>query len=376
VLALVDAVVCTGDLVLPEHAVLIDGDQVSAVVPAGEVPSEAEAVALGGAYIAPGLVDLQVNGGGDLLLTDDPTPATLARIVNAHRRLGSTSVVPTLISSDGGTMEAAVAAARAAIGDRLPGCVGLHVEGPFLNPDEAGIHDPRQMRRMTAEDADLLASLNAPMIVTLAPERVEPSLVERLAAAGVVVSAGHSDAEEADLDAAVARGLRLVTHLYNAMSGLRARQPGLVGAALSDDRVACGLIADGHHVASSAIRVALRCKRPGGLFLVSDAMPPVGGRVTSFRIADVEIIVRDGRCLSTDGVLAGSAASLADCVHHIARLRVPVPDALRMASTVPADLIGLGGEIGRIAPGRVADLVVVDAAGRVSRVMIAGRFVS
>jgi N-acetylglucosamine-6-phosphate deacetylase len=158
------------------------------------------------------------------------------------------------------------------------------------------------------------------------------------------------------------------------MSGIHAREPGLAGAALTDDRVACGLIADGHHVAAAGIGLALRCKPPGRLFLVSDAMPPVGGRATTFRVAGVEIAVRGGRCISPDGVLAGSAASLAECVHHLAGLGVPVPTALRMASTVPADLIGRGAEVGRLAPGRVADLVVVGGDGRLLRVMAGGRF--
>ena len=371
--ALVDAVVCTGDAVLAGHAVVVEDGRIASIVATEEAPGHVPAVAVDGAYVAPGLVDLQVNGGGDVLLNDEPSPEGVAAIVAAHRRLGSTGVMPTLISASGDTIDAAIEAVRAGLRDGLPGLLGLHVEGPFLAPEKAGIHDRRQLRSMTRADADRLASLDAPTLVTLAPERVEPSLIERLVEGGVHVAAGHSAAEPPDLEAAVGSGLRFVTHLFNAMSGIRARQPGLAGAALADDRVACGLIADGHHVASSAIRIALRCKPAGGLFLVSDAMPPVGGHRDGFRIAGRQITVRDGRCLSPDGVLAGSAAALADCVRHVVGLGLAVPEALRMASTVPADLIGLGARVGRLAPGRAADLVVVGADGGLQRVMIAGR---
>ena len=216
---------------------------------------------------------------------------------------------------------------------------------------------------MTGADADLLCSLDAPTLVTLAPECVEPALVERLVAGGVVVSAGHSSATPADLSAAAARGVSLVTHLYNAMSGIRAREPGLAGAALAEDRVACGLIADGHHVAAGAAGDGAALQAAGrALPRVSDAMPPVGGSATRFALGGREIEVRDGRCVAPDGGLAGSAASLAECVAHLVTLgEVSVVDALRMASTVPADLIGVGGEFGRLVPGRVADLIVVDA---------------
>jgi N-acetylglucosamine-6-phosphate deacetylase len=373
--ALVDAVVCTGDAVLVEHAVVVEDGSIAAIVPVDSVPRGVQTVAVDGAYVAPGLVDLQVNGGGDVLLNDAPTAEGVAAIVAAHRRLGSTGVMPTLISAPRETIGAALEAVRAGVRDRVPGLLGLHVEGPFLAPERAGIHDARQIRPMTGEDAELLASLDAPTLVTLAPERVDHRLLERLVAGGVHVAAGHSAAEPADLDVAARAGLRLVTHLFNAMSGIGARRPGLAGAALADDRVACGLIADGHHVSPAAIEIALRCKPPGGLFLVSDAMPAVGGSEERFAIGGTPITVRDGRCVSADGVLAGSAASLADCVRHLVRLEVEVPDALRMASTIPADLVGLGDRVGRLAPGRVADLVVIGGDGGLRGVMLQGRFV-
>jgi N-acetylglucosamine-6-phosphate deacetylase len=265
-----------------------------------------------------------------------------------------------------------LAAAIDAATTPITGCLGLHVEGPFIDAGHPGIHDPALIRPMTERDAGRLARLGARGLVTLAPERVEARHLARLARAGVHLAAGHSGAGPDALDGAVRAGLRLVTHLYNAMSPLRAREPGLTGAALADDRVACGLIADGHHVSEAAIRVALRCKPAGRLFLVSDAMPPVGSRIERFRLAGREISVRGGRCVAADGTLAGAAVPLAHGVRHLASLGVRVPEALRMASTVPADCIGAGGVAGRIAAGRLADLVVVDERGGVQRVILAG----
>jgi N-acetylglucosamine-6-phosphate deacetylase len=372
VLALTNATVVTGDAVLRGHAVVVEDERIAAVVPADEVPAGAQREDLGGAVVAPGLVDLQVNGGGDVLFGDDPSPAAVARIAEAHRRLGTTTLMPTLISPGPDVIRAAQAAVRAS---RDPGVLGLHVEGPFLDPDRAGIHDPRAIRRMTPEDAELLAGLGEPAIVTLAPERVAPEFVERLAAAGVHVAAGHSSATPAELDAAVACGLRLVTHVFNAMSGIAAREPGLAGAALADDRVACSVITDGVHVAPATLRLALRAKPRGRLFLVSDALPPVGGTATAFAVGGVPVTVRDGRCVGPGGVLAGSNAPLAEGVRRLVALGVAVTDALWLASTAPADAIGTGDRAGRIAPGRRADLVVAGATGTLRRVMAGGRFV-
>ena len=369
VLALAGGIVCTGDAVLPGHAVLVAGDRIADVVDVAHIPRDAERVELDGAFVAPGLVDLQVNGGGDVLLEDEPTAEGVAAIAAAHRALGTTALLPTLISPSNAAIAAAAAAVGAARAAGVPGVLGLHVEGPFLNPLHPGAHPPERLRPLTAGDAGLLAGLGVPTLVTLAPEVVAPELLARLAAAGLHLAAGHSAADAAALDRAVGHGLRLVTHLFNAMSGFRAREPGLIGAALADDRVACGLIADGRHVAEAALRVALRAKPPGKLFLVSDAMPPVGGRTATFRLGAAEVAAHDA--LRARPV--GSASPLAGGVRTLAALGVPVPEALRMASTVPADVLGLGGEVGRLRRGRRADVVVAGADGRLLRVMAGGR---
>ena len=368
VLALVEGIVCTGDAVLPGHAVLLDGDRIAGVVPAAQVPRGAELVELDGAYLAPGLVDLQVNGGGDVLLEDAP-----GRRGRRDRRgpplARHYALLPTLISPDNATIAAAAAAVRAAHQAGVPGVLGLHVEGPYLTPHHRGAHPPARIRSLTAADAELLAGLGVPTLVTLAPEVVEPELLRRLAAAGVHLAAGHSGADAAALDRAVDGGLRLVTHLFNAMSGFRARDPGLIGAALADDRVACGVIADGRHVSATALRVALRAKPPGRLFLVSDAMPPVGGRRPAFPLGEAVVEPHDVRRAAP----VGSASPLAAGVATLVALGVAVPEALRMASTVPADLLGLGREAGRLEAGRRADLVVAGEDGRLQRVVAGGR---
>jgi len=331
--AFTGGVVCTGDAVLAGHAVLVEDGRIAGVV--RDVPPGAEVLDVDGAFLAPGLVDLQVNGGGDVLLNDSPTPDGVARIVAAHRRLGSTTVMPTLVTSDDATIDAALAAVRDGLRAGLPGLLGLHLEGPFIDPGHPGVHDRAQIRAMTEADVRRLTSLGAPTIVTLAPEHVPPALIAALVAGGVHVAAGHSGAGPAELAAAVDAGASLVTHLYNAMSGLRAREPGLIGAALVEDRVACGLIADGYHVDAATLRLALRAKPRGRLFLVSDAMPPAGGRETRFMLAGEPIEVRDGRLVRSDGRLAGSTACLAECVANLAAGRRPAARPVDAAARAP-----------------------------------------
>src|SRR4051794_9815640 len=373
-LTLTGATIETGDERLDGHALVIEGATISAIVPETKVGElDCARLDVSGMTLAPGLVDLQVNGGGDVLLNDAPTVDGVRQIARAHQTLGTTSLLPTLISSDAETRVAALKAVATALAEVVPGVLGVHVEGPWINPNRHGIHPPSAIRRMPYEDVDLLGSGAGRVLVTLAPELVEVALVQRLVERGIGVSAGHSEATPDDLHAAVGAGLRFVTHLFNAMSGFRGRAPGLVGAALADDRVACGIIADGHHVSPEALTVAVRSKRAGALFAVSDAMPPVGGRRNQYEIAGVEVRVEGGRCVSPDGVLAGSACSLLECVRTlVTSVAVPIDQALRMASTYPAILIGRGHEIGRIAPGYRADLIALDPELELRAVFVGG----
>lgn len=372
--ALVNARIFTGLEWVPGHALVLENGRIAQLVPEARVPREASREDLGGRVLAPGFMDLQVNGGGGLLFNEAPTPETIAAIGAAHRRFGTTGFLATLITTDAATMAAATEAARAAIAAGTPGVLGLHFEGPHLNPARKGVHEERCMRPLDeAALALLMPCGTGRTLVTLAPERVPPDRIRTLAANGVVISAGHTDATFAQLHAALEEGLGGFTHLFNAMSPLAAREPGAVGTALADPRPWCSIILDGHHVHSESARIAWRAKPRGKLFLVTDAMPPVGTTATSFMLGGRRIEVRGGRCTTADGVLAGSMLDMASAVRHAVReIGIPLEDALAMASSYPAQCLGIAHERGRIAPGLHADLVLLDEGLQVQATWIGG----
>lgn len=322
--------------------------------------------------LAPGFIDLQVNGGGDVLFNDAPTVASIERIASAHRSFGTTGLLPTLITDERDVMRRAIAAVDAAIEAGVPGVLGIHLEGPFLAAARKGVHDARKIIAPTDDDLDLLSSLQrGRTLVTLAPECVPPAFIAALVARGVVVAAGHTAADYDTMQRAIDAGLSGVTHLYNAMSPLGSREPGVVGAAL-DANLFAGLIADGRHVHPAAMRVAHKALGDR-LFLVTDAMPPVGGMRSTFRLGELEVVAKDGACVTADGVLAGAALDMQTAVANaVSMLRVPRETALAMASTGPARFIGVEQRHG-IAVGAPADLVVLDGALRTRATYIAGR---
>jgi N-acetylglucosamine-6-phosphate deacetylase len=358
--AVLAGTVFDGETVHRDCAVVIDGARIAAVVGRGEVPAGMPTRTLpDGAWLAPGFIDVQVNGGGDVLFNDEPTPESIAAIVAGHRKFGTTGLLPTLITDTPEKMRAALdAVRRAAPVD--PGVLGIHFEGPFLSPGKPGVHDPALIRRPDEADAALLCTPQAHCtVVTLAPEEVPPGFVAKLAAAGVHVCLGHSMATYAQTKAALTEGLAGFTHLFNAMRPLESREPGPIAAALETPSAWFGMIADGVHVAPAMLRLALRgAAHP---MLVTDAMPPVGGRAPRFTLYGNEIVVRDGRCARADGTLAGAALDMASAVRNCVRLLdAPLTDALRFASTEPARFLGLGKELGRLAPGYRADMVAFD----------------
>ncbi len=377
--ALVNAIIHTGiagsESVLCDHAVLIEGGAIVGVAPAAALPAGARVHDLGGGILAPGFIDAQVNGGGGVLFNDRPTVESVARIAEAHRRFGTTGLLPTVITDRREVRAAAAAAVRDAIAAGVPGVLGIHFEGPHLNPARRGVHDERFMAPPDAWDLALLtAPVGGVALVTLAPERVPAESVAALAAAGVRVAAGHSAATCEEARAGFAAGITGVTHLYNAMSPLATREPGLVGAALADDSVYCGIIVDGWHVHDAAVRVAWKAKPPGRLFLVTDAMPPVGTASEGFTLYGRAVTVADGRCLDGEGRLAGSALDMASAVRNLVRgVGAPLDEALRMASAYPADFLGIAHARGRIAPGLAADLVLLDRDLTPRATWIAGR---
>jgi N-acetylglucosamine-6-phosphate deacetylase len=342
-----------------DGAVVIEGPRIAGIVAKHELPQNLPVRHLPeGAWLAPGFIDAQVNGGGDVLFNDEPTAEGIAAIAAAHRRFGTTAFLPTLISDTAEKMREARAAV-AACGD--PSVLGIHFEGPFLSPEKPGVHDPHMIRAPAPEDAEfLLAPLQDRVIlVTLAPERVPAGFIARLANAGVKISLGHSMATYAQTRHALAEGLTGFTHLFNAMRPLSSREPGPIAAALEERDAFFGMIVDGEHVAPAMLRLALR--GAGNPMLVTDAMPPVGGSRSTFALYGEQIALANGRCTRADGTLAGAALDMATAVRECVRLLgLPLPEALRLASATPARFLGVEKMLGRLAPGYRADMVALD----------------
>jgi N-acetylglucosamine-6-phosphate deacetylase len=373
-LALVNGQVMTDHGLEEGLAVVMAAGRVTAVVAETDLAARVERRDLDGGILLPGFVDIQVNGGGGVLFNDSPTPEAIAAIGAAHRRFGTTSFLPTLISDELAVVGAAIGAARAAIAAGTPGVLGAHIEGPFLNTEQKGIHDATKFRRMDDDSLALLTSLGrGRTLVTLAPEVAGAAMIQRLAAAGVVVSAGHTNATYAQTVAGLDAGLTGFTHLFNAMSPLTSREPGVVGAALSDPRSWCGIIVDGQHVDPVVLKLALRCRPLERFMLVTDSMPCVGSDQRTFVLQNKTITVRDGACFDARGRLAGSNLDMASALRNaVSLLGVSLADASRMASHNPAEFLGLGDQIGRIAPGYRADLVLLDDALEVRAVWVGG----
>jgi len=354
---------------------LADGRILDIVAPSERRVRRAERRDLGGQLLLPGFIDSQVNGGGGVLFNDAPSVESIRAIGRAHRRFGTTGFLPTLISTDPDIMTRAIAAVRGAIEAGVPGVLGIHIEGPYLSLARKGVHDPAKLRELDASALGLLTSLRGgPTLVTLAPEVTTPQIIEKLVAAGVVVSAGHTNATYAEISIALRHGLTGFTHLFNAMSQLTGREPGAVGAALEDPTSWCGIIVDGAHTDPVVLRIALRCKPHDRFMLVTDAMPSVGTNNDSFELQGRRITVSGSTCLDEDGRLAGSNIDMATCVRNaISMLGLSLPEAVRMASQGPAEFLGLAHDTGRIAPGLRADLVLADEGLNVLETWIAGR---
>jgi N-acetylglucosamine-6-phosphate deacetylase len=317
---------------------------------------------LKGQMLLPGFIDPQVNGGGGVLFNDAPSIESIRAIGAAHRRFGTTGFLPTLISEDLDVVARAIAAVQGAIQAGVPGVLGIHIEGPFLNVARKGVHDPAKFRELDASAVGLLTSLKGgKTLVTLAPEMTTPDIIQSLAKSGVVVSAGHTNATFAEVSAALKHGLTGFTHLFNAMSQLTGREPGVVGAALDDPDSWCGIIVDGEHTSPVVLRIALRAKPHNRFMLVTDAMPGVGSSQTSFNLQGRRITVSGQVCYDEDGRLAGSNIDMASCVRNAVKLlHLPLQEAVRMASLHPAEFLGMAHDTGLIRPGYRANLVLAD----------------
>jgi N-acetylglucosamine-6-phosphate deacetylase len=373
--ALVNGRILAGERIVSGQTVLLSQGRIDSVVAAKDPRSRGAAIVdLEGHILLPGFIDVQVNGGGGVLFNDDPSLESIRAIGAAHRRFGTTGFLPTLISDDLDTIGQAITAVQASLDARLPGPLGIHIEGPFLNWARRGVHDPKHLRRLDNGVISLLCSLRGGRtVLTLAPEMTTTGMIAQLAANGILISAGHSDANFAQTSAAIAHGVRGFTHLFNAMAPLAPREPGIVGAALFDANTWCGIIVDGHHVDPVMLKLALRCKRHDKFMLVTDAMPPVGSPEPSFVLQGRTIHVKDGVCRDENGTLAGTGLDMATAVRNaVSLLGLEIAEAARMASEYPAAFLGLDGELGRIAPGYRADLALLDDDLQVRRTWIGG----
>lgn len=357
--ALTNARLVLAEGVRSDCCVVIESSRIAAICE--EPPEDMPRVDLAGQLLLPGFIDVQVNGGGGRVFNGDPSVETIAIMAAAHRRFGTTGMLPTLISDDFLVVTRAVAAVDDAIESGVPGVLGIHIEGPFLSRTRRGIHLASKLQAFDDRFVEGLCSArNGRTVVTVAPECISPDQIKRLVDAGVIVAAGHSDADYETVRAAIDAGVTGFTHLFNAMSQLTNRAPGMVGAALEDAATYAGIIVDGHHLHPATFRVAVNAKGPDRLMLVTDAMATVGADDREFMLQG-RTIRRDGdRLVSTDGVLAGSTLTMAAALANaVEQGQISLSSAAQMATSTPAHFLGLAGETGAIAAGLRADLVAM-----------------
>ncbi|MFO1034123.1 MAG: N-acetylglucosamine-6-phosphate deacetylase [Hyphomicrobiales bacterium] len=359
-IALTGARIFDGDAFHEGKAVLIEGGRITGIVEVAQLAGDVRPIALGGGLLAPGFIDVQVNGGGGALLNSAPTVECVQQIAKSHRKFGTVGMLPTVITDRPEVTTAAIAAVREARAS-VPELLGIHVEGPFLDPARKGAHEAHLIRPREEADITLLTEAKCGVLmVTVAPNRVEARMIRRLAQAGVRVSLGHAEARFAEARAALDAGATAFTHLYNAMSQLTGREPGMVGAALSDEKSFIGIIADGHHVHDVSLWLAFATTPLSRFILVSDAMPPAAGGPDQFLLQGRMVTRVKGRLQLDDGTLAGSNLTMDEAVRHcVGKLGVPLAAALQMASRNPARFLGLD-DLGVIAPGARASLVHLD----------------
>ena len=354
--AYIGADIFDGQRLQQGRALLLQGEIFHGVVDRADIPADYRVETLAGGVLMPGFVDLQVNGGGGVMFNDVPTVAGLRAIAMAHATTGTRALLPTLITDTPEKTQAAVTAVEAAIAQDVPGIIGVHLEGPHLSVARKGAHDAALIRPMTDADEAFLVDAAARLpnvMVTVAPENVSNAQIGRLAHAGVIVSLGHSDCGLAEAEAAIAAGARCVTHLFNAMSQLGNREPGLVGAALQSGAVSAGLIADAIHVHPATMNAAIAAKRaPGHVFLVTDAMSTVGSDITEFHLNGRRVLRKDNRLTLEDGTLAGADLDLPEAIAVLTdQVGIAADMAYAMATSYPAALLREAGHYGAFKPG-------------------------
>lgn len=351
--AFVGAQIHDGQFLLDAHALLRMSNGEFKVLPEGHLPEGCPKTTLDGGLIIPGFVDLQVNGGGGEMFNDDQSVAALRTIAVAHATTGTQALLPTLITDTPERTRAAIDAVEAAIAENVEGIIGIHLEGPHLSVARKGAHDPNLIRAMTDDDLALMLSAADRLpnvMVTVAAENTTLDQIKSMSQAGIIVSMGHTDADRDTCHAVFDAGAQCVTHLFNAMSQLGNREPGLVGATLERDDVYAGIIADGIHVHPTSIRIALAAKpKSERIFLVTDAMATAGSQIDSFMINDREVFRKDQRLTLADGTLAGADLEMPRALTvMIDSVRDDLTTAVARATSVPAALLRESGNLGRI----------------------------
>ncbi|WP_039976315.1 N-acetylglucosamine-6-phosphate deacetylase [Vibrio jasicida] len=373
--ALSNCKIYTGSDVLTDHAVIIDNDQIQSVVTVTQLPEGIEIKDLDGANLSPGFIDLQLNGCGGVMLNDEITPETMQIMHEANLKSGCTSFLPTLITSSDEDMRASIAAAREYHNKYQNQSLGLHLEGPYLNVAKKGIHSVDFIRPSDDGMIDLICA-NADLVakVTLAPEQNDPEHIARLKAAGIVVSIGHTNATYAEAREGFEAGITFATHLFNAMTPMVGREPGVVGAIYDTPEVYAGIIADGFHVDYANIRIAHKIKGEK-LVLVTDATAPAGANMDHFIFVGKKVYYRDGKCVDENGTLGGSALTMIEAVQNtVEHAGIALDEALRMATLYPATAIGVEERLGRVRKGMVANLTIFDRDFNVKATVVNGQY--
>ena len=372
--ALTGARIFDGITMLKDMAVVVDGSHIANVQSVSSLPKQMQVQDLKGGILSAGFIDVQVNGGGGALMNDSPTIATVRCIAEAHRRFGTTGLLPTVITDHQAVMDSAITAVQSAIEAGVPGILGIHLEGPFLDESRKGAHPSQYIRKMLDADVEYIAAIKCgAVVVTLAPNKVSTDQIRRLSQRGVLISLGHAEATFAEAQMALLNGARAFTHVYNAMSQLHAREPGMVGACLVDRQSYCGVIVDGMHVDAAALQVLFATKPLDRIMLITDAMPPAAGGPGNFKLQGREAVTVGNRLQLADGTLAGSIVTMDEAVRRTVQLGVAVESALCMASTVPAQFLKMDKELGRIAKGFLASMVHLTDDLHVSKTWIDGK---
>ncbi|HAU8251406.1 TPA: N-acetylglucosamine-6-phosphate deacetylase [Vibrio vulnificus] len=373
--ALTNCKIYTGSDVLSEHALIIENDLIQSIVPAADLPSGIEVKDLAGANVSPGFIDLQLNGCGGVMLNDEITAETMQIMHKANLKSGCTSFLPTLITSSDEDMRAAISAAREYHAQYQNQSLGLHLEGPYLNVMKKGIHSVDYIRPSDTSMVDFICE-NADVVakVTLAPELNDPEHIEKLRNAGIVVSIGHTNATYAEARKGFEAGITFATHLFNAMTPMVGREPGVVGAIYDTPDVYAGIIADGFHVDYANIRIAHKIKGEK-LVLVTDATAPAGANMDYFIFVGKKVYYRDGKCVDENGTLGGSALTMIEAVQNtVEHVGIALDEALRMATLYPAKAIGVDALLGRIKKGYIANLTIFDRDFNVKATVVNGQY--